>query len=150
MSWTGSETQRREQGSCRPPEHAPNREPKFFIAAGTTAFIKRVEQITFGPYVTKLDRGFERYESYDRENRRYVFRDRGFQLAVSTAKVRHRSEQSGPEPYVTGGPCTECGSYDTRQYVVEVDKVPTSIRLECCGCGRHLRYLDPETVERVE
>lgn len=90
MSWTGSENQRREQGNCAPPALPPSKTPRFTIPAGISCEIKRVEETVWRPFVTRMERGFERYESYERALKAYVFRDEGFQLRIKARHVKHR------------------------------------------------------------
>lgn len=89
MSWTGSEHARKEQGTCRPPAHAPNKTPRFVIPAGVRALIRRVDEDQYRNYKTTKERGFDRYEFYDRKQKLYTFRDQGYQLAVKAVYVKH-------------------------------------------------------------
>ena len=90
QSWTGSENQRREQGGCRPPTHAPNKTPRYFIAAGTPVTVRRADQNHWLDYVTQQDVSFEQRLRYD--NRHYYFRKGAYEMCVHRSLVRHRAD----------------------------------------------------------
>lgn len=88
MSWTGSEHERREQGTCRPPVHAPNLTTRFTIPAGTEITLCDIQASVWKQYTTKEELRFERYESY--RDGEYQFRHEGYWIRVRSHKVKHR------------------------------------------------------------
>jgi hypothetical protein len=90
QSWTGSERQRREQGGCRPPKHAPNTTPRYLVRAGTRVEVRRADRNNWSEYVTQQDASFERHLRYD--NRHYYFREGAYELRVHRSLVRHRAD----------------------------------------------------------
>lgn len=90
MSWTGSENQRREQGSCRPPAMPANDTPRYLIPVGVPCEVRRVDQAEWFEYTTKVESSFNRYESYDKKTKCYVFRHEGAQIRIKATHVTHR------------------------------------------------------------
>jgi hypothetical protein len=84
-SWSGSESHRREQGSCRPPQTAPNLVAHFCIAKDTPCQIRRVSETKWRSFRTRRDLGFDHYEFNDCGS--MVFRDNGYQIRVPLYRV---------------------------------------------------------------
>lgn len=63
-SWTGSERQRKSQGTCLPPKHPPNRTPLYTIPAGTMVRVRKVTEFDnlWRNYTTQIAMGFDRPE----------------------------------------------------------------------------------------
>jgi hypothetical protein len=83
-------------GLCRgeqqfPPRTKPPRKvPRFLIPAGTPCTVTPVSVTRRRPHRTKVDLGFERFESYRAGD--YTFRHLGWFLQVHRRHVIHRED----------------------------------------------------------
>lgn len=85
-SWTGSETQRREQGGCKPPTAPPNTTPRYTIQAKTPCQIRRVTETKWQSYVTRGTTHYDRCEGKPRSF--LIFRLEGYQIRVLARRVQ--------------------------------------------------------------
>lgn len=94
MSWTGSESSRREQTAEF--ETAPTVEKhRFHIPAGSTVEVCRVadSESRWRKHTTKLSLTFDRYER--REGASVVFRHYGYFIRTFAKQARDRQADSG-------------------------------------------------------
>jgi hypothetical protein len=89
-SFTGSERQRRDQGSCPAPFKSSNTTPKYLVPQGTRVMARNVfdDRPTF--FTTTKDNGFDRFERFlnDPAGNQYEFRsDNGWVMVVDEKKV---------------------------------------------------------------
>lgn len=89
-SWTGSESQRREQGDCRPPMSPINQAPRYLVPAGVCGFFRRADETQWRPWTTTCANGFDRFEHI--EDGCPVFRSGGYLLMIEGRAVIQRDE----------------------------------------------------------
>jgi len=89
-SWSGSESQRHEQGDCRPPAPFQPHESRFFIPKGTVCSIRHVNERQWRSFCTRRDLEFNRCYSTERtQGTRYsepclVFRLNDYLIRIPT------------------------------------------------------------------
>lgn len=90
MDWTGSERQRKPQGTCLPPSKDPVVVPRFLIKAGTLCGVRPVMANRFRTHVTKKDLSFESFELC--QGPCYQFRYEGWIIVVHRDRVVCRNQ----------------------------------------------------------
>lgn len=88
-SWSGSERQRRPQGTCSSNGYKPVRRPAYTIPAGTRVKYVKIDANpqNWRPYVTKRTLEFDSYES--RGPGHYLqFREQGYLIRVPAGIFR--------------------------------------------------------------
>lgn len=88
-SWTGIESQRREQGTCAAPRHEPNTIARFTIPASVPREIQRISETNWRPFRTRRELGFNRYESA--KDGYVVFREEGYLIRVAWRFIRRNT-----------------------------------------------------------
>lgn len=90
MSWTGSETQRREQGGCSSGGYVGQLTPSYRINEGVEVLVCRVEDgfKHFQPHKLRRPLGFNKHEGY--ADGLYTFREQGYFVRVHRSRVVHR------------------------------------------------------------
>ncbi len=87
-SWTGSENERKPQGTCRPPVKPMDETPRFLIPVATEVQVVDVTGGEWRTYVTTKDNEFERYDS--RGSNTYTFRRGGWLMRVDRRDITYR------------------------------------------------------------
>ena len=87
-SWTGSESQSREQGTCLPPTNDPVVVPLYRIRPGTKCQIRNVAADEWRDHTTTEELGYE--SLYQWEDGFLHFRDKGLVIRVSYRYVSKR------------------------------------------------------------
>lgn len=64
--WTGSESQRKHQGTCPAPFASENDAPRFLLPAGVRCRVKNIRDRNWRNYVTKVETEFGRWERVER------------------------------------------------------------------------------------
>ncbi len=92
-SWSGSESQRRPQGTCLPPTCPPNKTPRYFIPPGTPVVVTKIVPYSQHErkHQTKQGLAFEKFETC--RDGEYVFRHFGWSVQVDRRHVVHREDK---------------------------------------------------------
>jgi hypothetical protein len=89
-TWTGSEDNRHEQGTCLPPSSPPLKVPRYLVPVGVRCSIKKLAWTGWQGHTTTKETGFESYESY--KDGHYEFRLKGWIMKVYRGHVVHRED----------------------------------------------------------